>query len=224
MPTDTPRIAPPQPPFLQTPRGAYLGAAAAASAREGARGREGAGGGGVGARTCPGPAGSARHPGVGRGAGGARSPRPRARCAALGEGAQPRPPARWRRLRGGRCAAAGPGARRGRISSARRGRRCDSRLGHLRPPLGNPPLPSRAGAAQNLARSLRGAERRAEPGGRPKALGAGPGVWVEERPNRNHSALVPVEGLIAGPLPNLLPGSTLADLHPQDPPSVRCRR
>lgn len=160
-------------------------------------------GGGLGARALPAPGPAALRWGRGL------SPGPRR--AGVGSG-------------GGRCAAAGPGARRGRISSARRGRRCDSRLGHLRPPLGNPPLPSRAGAAQNLARSLRGAERRAEPGGRPKALGAGPGVWVEERPNRNHSALVPVEGLIAGPLPNLLPGSTLADLHPQDPPSVRCRR
>lgn len=120
-------------------------------AREGGRAR--AGGGGIGARTCPGRAGSAGHPGWGGGLGALALPPP-GRGAALREGAQPRPPARWRPLRGGRCAAAGPGARRGRISSASRGRRCDSRLRHLRPPSANsPPTASRAGAAQNVARS-----------------------------------------------------------------------
>ena len=133
-------------------------------------------GGGVRARTCPGPAGSARHPGVGRGAGGARSPRPRARCAALVKGAQPRPPARWRRLRGGRCAAAGPGARRGRISSARRGRRCDSRLCHLRPPSPPPRHPSLTKPGRSRAKPGPEQRRRGTEGGaRWAAGGAGGG-------------------------------------------------
>lgn len=160
-------------------------------------------GGGLGARALPAPGPAALRWGRGL------SPGPR-RAGVGSRGGAARRPDRGRAAAASPLPAAAAAATRDSATSA--------------PPLGNPPLPSLAGAVQNLARSLGGAERRAEPGGRPKALGAGPGVRVEERSNRNHSALVRVEGLIAGPSPNLLPRSTLADLHPQDPPSVRCWR
>lgn len=124
-------------------------------------------------------------------AGGALSPPPGPRRW-LGEGAQPRPPARWLRLLAARCAAAGPGARRGRISFARRGRRCDSRLATSAPPPHlHPPKAGRSRAKPGPERRRRGTEGGA--GWAARGAGGGCGCWCKERPQRRLS-VCPVGG------------------------------
>lgn len=149
-------------------------------------------------------------PGIPMGRGpGARAPPPPGRGAALGEGAQPRRPGRWRPLRGGRCGAAGPGARRGRIFHARRGGRSNSRLATSAPPKSaTSPLQNRAGAAQNAARIAGGAEReggRAGRGAGGTGDGMGVGVRWGERSRRRLPAFVRVGHRAAHPPTSGLP-------------------
>ncbi|XP_058393581.1 basic proline-rich protein-like [Diceros bicornis minor] len=131
----------------RTPRGAYLGAAGAASAREGARGREGAAGGPCAHLSRP--AGSARHPGA-EGLG-ALSP-PLARGAALGGGGSAPVP-------GAPASAPGGALRGGRAGGAPRPHLLRPPRPPLRlaapppPPPSSPPPQTRAGAAQNPARN-----------------------------------------------------------------------
>lgn len=163
VPTDTPGIAPPQPPLLQTPRGAYLGAAAAASAREGARGREGAGGGGGGScahLSRPGRLSQASRGGEG-GWGRALSPPPGPLRCAGGGGSAPAP--------GALASAPGGALRGGRTGGAPRPHllcppRPPLRLATLPPPPppspGNPPLtkPGRSRAKPGPEQRRRGTE------------------------------------------------------------------
>jgi hypothetical protein len=135
------------------------------------RGRRGGGR----ARTCP----AAAQPGIP--GDDALSARPR-RC---GEGAQPGPPARWRPLRGGRCAAAGPGARRGRISSAAAAAAATRSSATSAPSPAPPTQP--AGAAQNPARSS--AEWRAH-----RAGGVAPGEERGDPGGAGHGAFCTGEG------------------------------
>lgn len=186
VPTDTPGIAPPQPPLLQTPRGAYLGAAAAASAREGARGREGAGGGGGRFVRAPVPARPAQPgiPGWGGGLGARALPAPGPAALRWGRGLSPGPRRAGvgsgggaaRRPDRGRAAAASP------LPAAAAAATRDSATSA--PPLTRQPPPYQAGPEPRKTRPGAKAARnggRSQVGGRQHwGRGRGRGWRVEE--------------------------------------------